>query len=1140
MPAVAISDYNNLFASLEFSKEASYSGIQPIVGVTLSLYPQTPNSRGLSGSSADNELSLYAKSAEGYANLLKIVGDGYLRPSRESLPSITLDNVLESSAGLIAITTGRTSFEKHLEANNFEEARRELAVLQEAFADRLYMGVCRQPDTYSAIQEHKKLEIAQSEAIPIVAVNDAYFLEENDFAAHEVFLCIAKGAYINDQDHPRLTKHHRLKSADEMIALFSDLPEAVENTLQIAQRCSFMVQSSAPMLPKFSSDINFDESEEFRRLARAGLQLRLQQAAQLQSPTGAVAVSETDYLERLEFELNVIINMKFAGYFLIVSDFIRWAKSQEIPVGPGRGSGAGSLVAWSLQITDLDPIRFGLLFERFLNPDRVSMPDFDIDFCQDRREEVITYVQQKYGKDRVAAILTFGKLQARAVIRDVGRVLQLPYAQVDRISKLIPVNPANPVDLSQALVIEPLLNKARREDDQVDRLIDIALKLEGLNRHTSTHAAGIVIGERPLQEMVPMYSDGRSAMPIVQYTMKYAEEAGLVKFDFLGLKTLSVIKLAVEMVNRNLPIPLAETQEPTMLDINTIPLNDLKTFEFLATGNAIGVFQLESSGMRDTIKRMKPDTLEDIIALISLYRPGPMENIPTYIARKHGLEKPEYPHPLLENVLNETFGVIIYQEQVMQIAQILAGYTLAEADLLRRAMGKKIKAEMEAQREIFSTKAANQGVDAAKAKEVFDLIAKFASYGFNKSHAAAYALISYQTAYLKANHPVEFLAASMAYDMGNTDKLAAFRNDAVTIGVKILPPDINKSGVSFTVEVLDDGSKIVRYALGAIKGVGENAMQAIVAKRDAAGDYTDIWDFLKRSDSSVANRRQFESLVKSGALDSIHPNRLQLLESIDTIVAFVQHHNEEKENAQASLFGEAGSAGVPLPRLANVRDFDTQEKLSAEFDAIGFYLSSHPLENYLEFLLPLGITWSENFGEKIRASATFQPKPEKGYQSRANNGYVPIKVAGVVVDKKFKTSQKGRFGFVQLSDPFSLFEISIFDDALIDKSRDMFEAGKAVCAEGEAKLDEFGGVKIIVSKISYLHEIIGDALPATTVQVASQSHLRKVSAMLAQTKRGKTSVRLKLSLDQASITLRLPESYFLEPNQLTELAEVRD
>ena len=639
--------------------------------------------------------------------------------------------------------------------------------------------------------EPKLLALADAMNLPLVATNEAFFAEEGMYAAHDTLLCIAAGTSVNEPERRRLTPEFRFKTAQEMRAQFADVPEALDNTLVIAERCAVMAETRAPILPHFVSEAGRSEIDELRHRATEGLEKRLADHVLSGGDTEEErTAAAAPYRERLDFELGVIESMGYPGYFLIVADFIQWAKGEGIPVGPGRGSGAGSVVAWALTITDLDPLRWGLLFERFLNPERVSMPDFDIDFCQERRDEVIRYVQRKYGEDRVAQIITFGKLQARAVLRDVGRVLQMPYGQIDRLCKLVPNNPANPVTLQEAIEIEPQLQEQRRQDESVARLIDIALQLEGLYRHASTHAAGVVIGDRPLEELIPLYRDPRSDMPVSQFNMKDVEKAGLVKFDFLGLKTLSVLQTAVDLLKvRGIEV-----------DLERLPLDDTGTFEMISRADTTGVFQLESSGMRDVLRRLKPDRFEDIIAVVALYRPGPMENIPSYINRKHGIEAVAYDHPKLEPVLKETFGIPIYQEQVQQMARDLAGYTLGRADLLRRAMGKKIKAEMDAQGDTFIRGCAeHSGIATRHARQIFDTMAAFAGYGFNKSHAAAYALVAYQTAWFKANYPVEFYAASMSFDMGNADRIAGFRRELLREGIALLPPDVNRSGVAFAV-----------------------------------------------------------------------------------------------------------------------------------------------------------------------------------------------------------------------------------------------------------------------------------------------------------------------------------------------------
>ncbi len=680
--------------------------------------------------------------------------------------------------------------------------------LERLFGDRLYVELQRHGLEAERLAEPALVELAYARGLPLVATNEPYFASREDYEAHDALICIAEGRVVADTDRRQLTVEHRFKTRAEMAALFADVPEAVASTVEIARRCAYRPRTLAPILPRFSvgeDGAAVDEAAELRRQAAAGLDRRL--AVHGLAP----GRKPEEYRERLDYELGVIERMKYPGYFLIVADFIQWAKAQRIPVGPGRGSGAGSLVAYALTITDLDPLRFDLIFERFLNPERISMPDFDIDFCQDRRDEVIKYVQGKYGQDRVAQIITFGTLQARGVLRDVGRVLQMPYGQVDKLCKLVPQNPANPISLKRAIDDEPRLQAERDREPVVKRAFDIAQKLEGLHRHASTHAAGIVIGERPLNELVPLYRDPKSLMPVTQFNMKWVEPAGLVKFDFLGLKTLTVLETAVRLIGKR----------GIELDLSRIPLDDAKTYEMLARGETVGVFQVESQGMRRALIDMRPDRFEDLIVLVALYRPGPMANIPTYCARKLGHEPIEYLHPKLEPILAPTYGIITYQEQVQQIARDLAGYSLGKADILRRAMGKKDKKEMASQRGDFIKGATERGIDRSDAEVIFEACAKFAEYGFNKSHSAPYALLTYQTAYLKANYPVEFLAASMTLDINNTDKLSEFRAEAERLGIKVIAPSINRSGVHFDV----DGNTI-HYALAALKGVGAQAVES--------------------------------------------------------------------------------------------------------------------------------------------------------------------------------------------------------------------------------------------------------------------------------------------------------------------------
>ena len=802
MPAAAITDSGNLFGALEFSQACAKEGVQPIIGCQISL--TRPEKPGL----APDPVVLLAQDAQGLAHLQRLSSLGFMT-SDPAEPQLDLRTVLDHAGGLILLTGGtRGPLARLLSEARQPEAAAMLAQMAEAFGDRAIVELHRHGLALERAIEPGLIALADGAGLPLVATNECFFAAPAMYEAHDALLCIAAGRMVADADRRRVTAEHWFKPAAAMRALFADLPEACDNTLAIARRCAVMAETRKPLLPVCPKvHAGATEDETVRNMAREGLARRMDAA-------GADGAARAVYAERLEYELGVIAGMGFPGYFLIVADFIQWAKAQGIPVGPGRGSGAGSVVAWALTITDLDPLRFNLLFERFLNPERVSMPDFDIDFCQDRRDEVIEYVRREYGGDRVAQIITFGKLQARAAVRDVGRVLGLAFHQVNRVAELIPNNPAKPVTLKQAIDGEPKLQQMRTDDEAIRRLMEVALQLEGLYRHASTHAAGVVIGDRPLVELVPLYRDPKSDTLVTQYSMKYVEQAGLVKFDFLGLTTLTILQRAIAFL-------------PDPPDLDRLPLDDAPTYEMLARGDAGGVFQFESAGMRDVLRQMRPDRFEDLIAAVALFRPGPMANIPDYCRRKHG-EPWQPPHPELQSVLEETYGIMVYQEQVMQIAQTMGGYSLGGADLLRRAMGKKIRAEMDSQRETFVKGATARGIPEDKAVEVFDLMAKFADYGFNKSHAAAYALVAYQTAWMKQNHPVAFLAACMSLAINNTDKLAALRQEAERLGIRVLAPDINRSGADFKPDVDAEGKPAIRYALAAVKKVGLAAMQALV------------------------------------------------------------------------------------------------------------------------------------------------------------------------------------------------------------------------------------------------------------------------------------------------------------------------
>ncbi|MDP1967015.1 MAG: DNA polymerase III subunit alpha, partial [Reyranella sp.] len=779
MPAVAVTDRNNLFGALEFAQYAAKAGIQPIMGCDLGLRREEEGGIAVASKLPSVDwLTLLVQNERGYLNLMRLVSRAHLEFKTGSISALPLAELEGHCDGLLAFTGSTGSgVGRLLLAGQAPAAEHMLERLQTLFDGRLYVELQRHGEDSERRIEAPLLDLAYARDLPLVATNDVHFPKASMYEAHDVLLCIEQGVHIEDPNRRRLTPEHYFKSAAEMRSIFSDLPEACDNTLAVARRCAYMPEPRKPILPRYTKLGGRAEKDALKEMAEAGLAI-LKTSGRL-----ADDIALERYEERLVYELDMIEKMGFSGYFLIVADFIQWAKDNGIPVGPGRGSGAGSLVAWALKITDLDPLRWGLLFERFLNPERVSMPDFDIDFCQDKRDRVIRYVRDEYGHDRVAAIITFGKLQARAVLRDVGRVLGMPYGQVDRICKLVPNNPAKPVTLAQALESEQLLKEQYQADDEIKRLIDLALQLEGLFRNASTHAAGVVIGDRPLEELVPLYrdTDSKESLPATQFNMKWVETAGLVKFDFLGLKTLTVIEKACGLIGHD------------KIRIDKLPLDDEPTFRMLAKGDAYGVFQMEGSGMRDILSKLKPNRFEDLIALVALYRPGPMDDIPTYISVKNGQEKPDYLHPSLKGILEETYGIMVYQEQVMQIAQVLSGYSLGGADLLRRAMGKKIQSEMDAQRATFIEGARKNDVEDARASMIFDKVAKFAGYGFNKCHSAPYALVAYQTAYLKANYPVEFFAASMTLDMGNSDKIGNFRRELERLQIPLLGPDVNKS-----------------------------------------------------------------------------------------------------------------------------------------------------------------------------------------------------------------------------------------------------------------------------------------------------------------------------------------------------------
>ncbi|UWI83116.1 DNA polymerase III subunit alpha [Wolbachia endosymbiont of Howardula sp.] len=1066
MPAVGITDSGNLFGALEFAEYAASQGVQLIIGCDMIIKYFTHTF----------SIVLIAKNEQGYTNLVHLVSASFKkRRNNNETPYIYFNELLNFKIGIIILTAGHDG----ILGSVLQRERDMLNTIISEFNDNIYVELQRHGLIKELELEASIIDFAYDHNIPLVATNNVYFISRSDHEAHEILTSISNSSYETKNKIKRLTTEHYFKSVVEMEQLFSDIPEALDNSLVIAQRCSYMPRSRKPILPRFPCRDNKTENEELQEQAIVGLKARI---ATVQN------INLQQYYDRLNYELSIVTKMHYSGYFLIVSDFIRWSKSHDIPVGPGRGSGAGSIIAWVLQITDLDPIKFGLIFERFLNPDRISMPDFDIDFCQEKRDLVIDYVQKKYGY--VAQIITFGKLQARAVLRDVGRVLQIPYAQVDKISKMIPFNPITPVTLSQAIEFDKNLQKVRDSDETIAKLLAIALKLEGICRHISTHAAGIVICDQKLENFVPIYYDQNSTLPITQYSMKYVEKAGLIKFDFLGLGTLTLIAHICQLIMIN----------HKKIDLSTIHLNDQKSYQMLSKGDSIGVFQLESSGMREVLLKLQPDCIEDIIALISLYRPGPMDHIATYIARKHGYEAPDYIHPLLESVLKETFGVIIYQEQVMEIARILSGYTLGQADLLRRAMGKKIKEDMNQQRTLFIEGAQKNSVSYKRANYIFDLVAKFAGYGFNKSHAAAYAIISYQTAYLKANYPLEFFTALMNLNIHDREKLNLFYYNAKLSGVTLLLPDINKSQEVFSIE-----GQCIRYGISALRNVGSTIAAEIVKNRTT--DYQNIWHFLQ-STSHIINKKALDSLIKSGIYDSIHNNRKQLYQSMDVLVHFFNKAKSDTESKQSTLFN---NFDLLKPQLECIEDFNEEEKLEYELFTLGFYLTNHPLTKFKDILDQLNI----GFIAQNKIS----------------------QIAGVILNIRIKTSERGRFVILLLSNPNNVYEITFYNNDIIEEKRDLFTIGTCVIIV----LDEYSesrtriiGRNIYQFQTRITHLIKELVLITKNIDVKSAS--KSLNVLLKE--KGQTKVILKLMFKKNNISILLIDSYLVTPQVIYQISNL--
>ncbi|MEP2736256.1 MAG: DNA polymerase III subunit alpha [Erythrobacter sp.] len=1109
-PAIAICDRNGLYGAVMFAKACFAEGIQPIIGALLGVVRE-----GREGEETPpvDYLPLFAQDETGYDNLCHLVSRAHLDRPLELEPHVSLDDLAGHTDGLIALTgAGEGALTRLLAERQADHAATLCDRLQELFPDRLYVELARNGDAAAQGGEAALIDLAYARDLPLVATNPAQYAEPHFHKAHDALLCIAGSTHIEAEDRARSNRQSFVKSAAMMEEAFADLPEATANSLTIAQRCAYAPPNRDPILPSLAGDLE-GEAKALADDARKGLEERLK-------PYGEISEEERkEYFDRLDFEVEIIVGMGFPGYFLIVADFIKWAKDNGIPVGPGRGSGAGSVVAWALTITDLDPLKLGLLFERFLNPERVSMPDFDIDFCETRRGEVIRYVQQKYGEDHVAQIITFGKLKARAVLRDCGRILQMSYGHVDRLCKMVPNHPTDPWTLPRALNGAADFKREYTNDNDVKRLVDLAMQLEGLPRNSSTHAAGVVIGDRPLAQLVPLYRDPRSDMPVTQFDMKHVESSGLVKFDFLGLKTLSVLRKTVDLL---------EARGIT-LDLGGLEWDDPAVYQLLQSGNTVGVFQLESDGMRRTLSAVKPTNFGDIIALVSLYRPGPMDNIPLFGKRKNGEAEIEYPHAKLEGILAETYGIFVYQEQVMQAAQILAGYSLGDADLLRRAMGKKVQAEMDAQRTRFVEGCKEfSEIEPKQANELFDLIDKFAGYGFNKSHAAAYALLAYQTAWLKAHYPEEFYAASMCFDMHQSEKLTVFVDDARryptearpdgTSGVEVLPPDINASVGSFTVEQTDNGYGI-RYALAGIRNVGEKAMDAIVAEREGSGKFESLEDLFERLPQGSMNRRQLEGLAGAGALDGLEPNRAAITANADLLIGIADAAERERSSGQAGLFGGEDAPSQEL-RLQPTEEWSRAERMAKERENFGFYFSAHPVQQHRAVASANG-------------ARTHQSLMEAGAPA---GGRASAQMAAMVegVDKG-RTKRGAEFIRAEFSDQSGQFRAACFEESLVGQFEKWAEEG--TCLLLTVELDSPNPdepPRITVRGARVLAEVQGSMRMMLTLDIASEEALQALRLELHEDEAEHGEVVARLLLEEhGDPTIRLGRNFKLDG----ELAE---
>ncbi len=1088
--SLGLCDTSNLCGALEFSEKISKSGTQPIIGTQINF--KIGETIGL--------LPLFALNEAGYKNIIELSSLSYLENDELSDPHVDFELLLSNSKG-VAVFSGTVFglFGKLFDKGKLSEIDKLYNKIKNAFDDRFYLEIQRHNDQNEIGFEKFNLKKSLDLEIPIIATNEVFYLDKEMHEAHDALICIGNKTYVNEKNRLRFTDQHYLKTNSEMSELFVDLPEALENNYNFPLRCTYRPLFSNPILPNISSDKDGNADEILKKDSIEGLKVKFNKIFNLSDEDLENNNSYKEYKNRLNHELSIIVEMKYSSYFLIVADYIKWAKNNDIPVGPGRGSGAGSLVAWCLSITDVDPIKFNLIFERFLNPDRISMPDFDIDFCEDKRDKVFEYLTTKY-KDSVAHIITFGKLKARMVIRDVGRVLGLAYGFVDSISKMIPFDPSRPQNLTQCIAGEPRLQKLINDDPRVKKLTDLSLKLEGLNRNVATHAAGVVIADKKLTEVVPLYKDITAdlLLPSTQFDMYSAENAGLVKFDFLGLKTLTVINNTQKLVRKKIKD----------FDIEKISYEDQEVFDLMSTGKTVGLFQIESAGMREALIQMKPNHIEDIIALVALYRPGPMSNIPTYNDCKHGKQKPDYLHPLLEDILKPTYGVIIYQEQVMQIAQKLSGFTAGQADLLRRAMGKKKRAELEKQKQVFIAGAVKNGIAKDIAAGIFLKIEPFAEYGFNKSHAAAYAIISYQTAFLKTYYPKEFIAASMTMDISNQNKLSEFYEELKRLNVEVVRPDINECFEDF--RTID--SKFY-YALGGIKAVGFEAISNIVEERILNGKFESIHDFINRVNPKDINKLQLEGLVKAGAFDKLNINRQALFDSIPALIAKNKNIFENKSANQIDLFLDDENNQDDI--LTKSEDWKFEERLSKEFESVGFFISDHPLNQFKEIFDDYKITDYSNFvsNESLKDS---------------NIAATLLKV------QERKTAKGTSYAVLKLTDLSSVFELFIFSDVL-ELNREILKEGNSLILTlfKNVSNDENRLTRINVQKIASLKDLFNSPINEASFEINSEKQIETISKILND--EGKTLVNINLVTKDNILKFRLKNKRKLDRKALNLL-----